>query len=273
MTSALKIPKTLNVVASCWEKAEIGAREKIGKYHQGAGEEFITDEFHGKFAEVLDAASARGDIERAFISDVLSNCPLVDETELALRAQGLIAQVTLHGKEDEAKTGGDLGLLISRPIAIDSYRHISIRRNYRRGLLCQAKLKKPARTWGRFTRNQAKVLPQRIDYLALLLYRYSEEWALEAFCWQLCRGASLKDMRSWLRSDSFPNLLESRAILLGLGNGNIGTDNERIVDEIICPAGARFLEIKIDWPGDGPGEIHVAIRVTPPQRQVLVTRG
>jgi hypothetical protein len=272
MTPALKIPRTLAVVALYWGNAESEVRQRIGSYHAGVGEEFITEEFQGKFAELLEVASGRGEIEQAFVRDVQARYPSVARTELARRARGLIAKVSLHSRDVEARTGGDLGFLVSRPIVTTIRRGaISIHRHYRRGLLCQAKLKRLKGKWGRLTPNQRKVLPQRAAYMSLLLYRYLDEKRLDGFRWQLCKGASLKTMLAWLRDDRFPNAVESAVILNGVGNGSIGTDDEKILSEVVCPDGARVLEIKIDWPDDPP-PMEVPVFEMTPLQQVMMIR-
>lgn len=272
MTPALKIPRTLAVVALCWGTAESAIRERIGRYHAGVGEEFITEEFQRKFAELLEGASGRGEIKEAFVRDVQTKYPSVARSQLARHARGLIAKVTLHGRHVEARTGGDLGFLISRPIATTTRKGtLLIHRHYRRGLLCQAKLKKQNGEWGRLTPNQRKVLPQRAAYLSLLLYRYLDETRLDGFRWQLCKEASLTTMSAWLRDDRFPNAVESAVILNGVGDGSIGTDNETILNEVVCPDGARVLEIKIDWPDDPP-PMEVPVHEAAPLRQAMMVR-
>jgi len=41
-------------------KAEESIRARIGRYHVGAGEEFITKAFHRKFAELLENGERHG---------------------------------------------------------------------------------------------------------------------------------------------------------------------------------------------------------------------
>lgn len=66
----LRIPHTLNVISQCWNQAEKNLQEKIFKYFPEKGEEFITEMFHGIFAEDLDLAGQGKKIEKAFWLDL-----------------------------------------------------------------------------------------------------------------------------------------------------------------------------------------------------------
>lgn len=99
------------------------------------------------------------------------------------------------------------------------------------------------------------MLPERVRYLGLLLYSYDDEERrqLKQFQWQLCNSApSIKDVAQWLRRDNFPSLTNSSKILKGIGDGQIGTDNDTILNEIVAPTGNPTLIIKIGWPNGGP---------------------
>jgi hypothetical protein len=256
MTPGIRISRTIGAVATAWEEAEAAVRAEIGESVPGTGEEFITERFHGKFAETLRQTSRKGRIERAFSADLSMAAPNLSELEIGRTARGLVADVSLHPREVEKKTGGDLGLVIIRPTLARSARGgIQVGRGYRRGILCQAKLKAIRGRWNSLTKNETKVLQGRLDYLVLLLYRYGDRRGreLNEFRWQLCRGVSIDDVKAWLREDEFPSIVASRKILVSLGNGEIGTDNEQILENVISPAGTRVLVIKIDWPsGGGP---------------------
>jgi hypothetical protein len=116
-----------------------------------------------------------------------------------------------------------------------------------------------------------EILPARLAYLALLLYSYRDEerYLLNPFAWHLCDAAPFEEVEGWLKADAFPSLLDSPAIIRGLGHGAIGTRNPEILDSVICPVGNRSLVINIDWPDDKrPGAgIHVRSRVRSPQRR------
>jgi hypothetical protein len=251
-SSVLKIPRTLNVVSHCWETAEGSLRQHVQKYSPGAGEEFITETFHGELAKSLDEASQERQVAQAFLADLKNAFPdLAYRSELNSIATGLVADVTLHRRATESVTGGDIGFTIIRLQVEDHHDTLSIR-EYRRGILCQAKIKGLTGKWGHLSPKQKKVLPERLKYLGLLLYSYTDEerQQLNQFQWQLCDSASsLKDVEQWLKRDNFPSLTNSMTIIRDIGNGNIGTGNNKILDEIVSPAGNRALVLRIFWPG------------------------
>jgi hypothetical protein len=177
-------------------------------------------------------------------------------------AHGLIADVTLHRRATEKVTGGDIGFMILRPQIEDQDKKLKID-DYRRGILCQAKLKRSSGKWGSFTQKQKKVLPERLPYLGLLLYKDEERRQLSQFQWQLCDSASsIDEVSKWLRRASFPSLITSDFLIQGVGNGQIGTDNDQVLDEIVSPVGNQALIIRIYWPTDShPGsEVYVRLR-------------
>lgn len=218
--------------------------------------------FHGKLAKALRTASQEHHIERAFLTDLRKAFPdLGHGSELRSLARGLIADVTLHRRETERVTGGDIGFMIIRPQVNDRGKTLNVE-DYRRGLLCQAKLKRSNGKWGSFTRRQKKVLPERMRYLGLLLYSYDDEERrqLKQFQWQLCNSApSIKDVTQWFRRDNFPSLTSSNTIIKGVGDGQIGTDNDTILNEIVAPTGNPALTIKIGWPNGGPPNSEVRV--------------
>jgi hypothetical protein len=247
----LRIPTTLQVVALCWKQAEEVVQSKIENNIPEAHEEDITLLFYENFAEQLRKMSSKGIIAKAFLTDLTINFPDVrGADELQNVANGLVADVTLHRREAEAITGGDLGLILIRPQAIRGDRLIRIG-NYRRGLLCQAKLKRKRGKWGSFTKKQKLVLPQRLHYLSLLLYSYNDvqRRRLQHFQWYLCRSEeSLEQVEEYLKKDKFPRLHDSVTIIRALGSGIIGTDNEEILDTIVSRAKNPTLVVKISWP-------------------------
>jgi hypothetical protein len=257
MIKIAKITRTLQIVSNCWLRAEERLRDDPGNNYASSNEELITQVFHAKLAAELREASEKRLISEAFLADLTAEFhELAGKPELHRVAKGLVADVTLHERETEKNTGGDLGLLIIRPQAQFSAGWISVK-DYRRGLLCQAKLKKASGKWGGFTKRQKVVLPQRLSYLALLLYRYKDgvQRILDAFGWQLCNSVEFSEVERWLKNGTFPSQVGSAEIIQYLGNGDIGTDNDKTIDEEICPAKNPSLVIKIHWPrGNPPSE-------------------
>ncbi len=249
-----KITQTLQVVSGCWLRAEERLRDDLRNNYAGCNEELITQVFHRELVAELRVASERQLISQAFLADLRIAFPqLAGRQELSRIANGLVADVTLHERETEKNTGGDLGLLIIRPQAQFSGDRISVR-DYRRGLLCQAKLRKASGKWGRFTKRQKVVLPQRLSYLALLLYQHKDgaRRMLEAFQWQLCSSVEFSEVENWLKNGAFPSRVGSAEIIQGLGGGKIGTDDNKTIDEEICPAKNPGLIIRIHWPRGNP---------------------
>jgi hypothetical protein len=136
----LRIARPLKVVSECWDAAEDSLRNDVRDDYPGVNEEFITQMFHGKLAKALRTASQERRVEQAFLTDLRKAFPdLGHAYKLSSRARGLIADVTLHRRETERVTGGDIGFMIIRPQINDRGNIID---DYRRGLLCQAKLKR-----------------------------------------------------------------------------------------------------------------------------------
>lgn len=250
----LKIPTTLALVSSCWNAAEHELRRGIQEKYHDVDEEFITTFFRGEFAFAVGAASDKGKIRDAFLTDLMNAFPdFADSTELAGITNGLIADVTFHDRTIEKKTGGDLGLTIVRPqVSQDPFDEFefSIDEEYCCGLLCQAKIKRRTGKWGTFaSKNQKQVLQGSTNFLALLLYSYSDldRRKLNGFNWQLCEGESIETVEKWLKTDLFPNLIDSNRIIELLGNGE-GTIDRDTIDQLIRPKTRPSMTIRIYWP-------------------------
>ncbi|GHO76381.1 hypothetical protein KSD_41520 [Ktedonobacter sp. SOSP1-85] len=250
----LQIPTTLGVINDCWRLAEAEMQQEIKKYYPDKQEEFITELFHGRFAFALEKASNDQLIAIAFLKDLMVAYPDILETALEQIANGLVADVTLHKRSTERKTGGDLGLMIVRPQIIRDQKYLIKHGDYRRGILCQAKMKSKDKKWGQFTRQQKKQLPSRMSYLCLLLYSYKdlERRELNNYQWYVCKNdETLDQVAEYLKRDEFPRLLSSESIIAKIGFGMIGTDDDAILDEIVAPKKNTALIIRLFWP-NGP---------------------
>lgn len=262
MERILEIPNTLVVLMESWRAAEEKLRYNIATVYPGVGEEFITQMFHGQYGAELSYASQCKHIEDAFLEDLKIAFPSLTQ-ELHQISSGLIAEVTLHKRSTEKITGGDIGILIIRPNIFEQGDYLRII-DYRRGLLCQAKLKNRKGQWGSFTERQMQVLPERLSYLALLLYSYSDKArrSLNPFLWQLCKVAELSEVQNWMRNDNFPELVTSDHIIAPLGSGKIGVDNDCIIDSVISPSRNPTLVIRVTWPDDQrPGGSGSEVRI------------
>src|SRR4029453_4592374 len=131
----------------------------VRRNHPGAFEEVITELFYGLFADELRRATAARTISQAFLRDVETEIPKLAGRGSVI-AEGLVAEVRLHGRTTEAVSGGDLGVLLVRP-------HVSLEwnvarvRDYRRGLLCQAK-RRLGRRYEGVTPSQKQHRPEHI---------------------------------------------------------------------------------------------------------------
>lgn len=259
MKSVMKIPKTLNIVIECWNKAESNIRENVREKYHDYDEEFLTRLFCGEFSFELREASKKGRIAKAFLEDLRSEYPKINYSSAKTITENLIADIHFHKRHVEKVTGGDFGFTIARPnilLAQKSYSPNTIEVNpqiYQRGLLCQAKLKN-SKGWGKFTPNQKKVLPGRLRYLALLLYDSDEgkREVLGPFKWQLCndQDITIEMISNWLKSGSFPSASSSSKIIKQLGNAEIGTDDKEILERIIKATDKPQFSISIHWPDD-----------------------
>jgi hypothetical protein len=261
MAKILRIPRTLAVVSKCWDAAEADLRRDVRRNHPGALEEVITDLFYGLFAERLRQANEGRSIVGAFVRDLQSEIPEVHNEAWRI-ASGLVADVTLHGRETEKTSGGDLGFVIVRPQVFLERGLVRVI-DYRHGLLCQAKRKK-RRTFGRLSESQKAVLPGRLRYLAILGYEFADRdgYDLMPFKWQSCEHASVAEVIGWLSRGTLPSAIASAEIIAAVGSGRLGTDDVRIINDAISPCGSRALEVRIHWPNGGPpdGQVRVLIR-------------
>lgn len=253
----LQIPQTIDVICACWESAEKDLRSKIESQFPDAPEEFITQEFHGLLKQALEDAGRERRIEQAFLSDLGDAFPYPEYGDALWRvASGLVAEVVLHHRGTETRTGGDFGLVIDRP-QITSDGTMLHNTPSQHGLLCQAKLRDRHGKWRNLKLAQRRHLPKALQYFGLILYEYTdkERYRLRPFRWQLGRSAKrIDDVVQWLQRGKFPSPRRSTNIITRLGNGRIGTDDERLIREIVAPPSNTTLHINITWEdGVGPG--------------------
>jgi hypothetical protein len=242
--------------------AEEDIKKEIATCSHDVGEEFITQRFHGIYYNILAKASQAKKIEKVFLMDLRRRFPYLTR-ELNQISDNLIAEVTLHEKTTEKVTGGDIGILIIRPHVYEHGNHLNIL-DYKRGLLCQAKMKNKKGKWGGFTDKQTLALPGRLQYLTLLLYQYEDKFRhnLASFSWQLCNSFAFSEVKKWLIQDNFPELVSSAQVISQLGSGRIGTDDDDILNSVILPSANRTLVIKITWPENSkPGGARSCVRI------------
>ena len=257
MNNVLQIPTLANLLVECWRQAESNLQINVQRHCPGIGEEAITQNFHAELSRSLSRASEARKIERAFRNDLQTSFLRPGhnfEFDAKSVARNLVADVTLHKRETEVQSGGDMGLLIIRPELRLVHSSLQIS-DHRRGLLAQAKLK-GEKGWGSFTKNQEETLPQRLDYLTLLLYSYEDNARrnLRPFKWQLAQGMSFKALKNCLKTGSFLNKLPSSQIISDLCKGRVGTGDDLTIDSVISPAWNPALVLRVHWPERGhPG--------------------
>jgi hypothetical protein len=251
------------VIIRCWMKAEEAVCKNLPR---DSDEEHITNLFRGELEKELEKASNSGGVEAAFVRDLQKSFPDFDVHEMRTKiARRLVATVAFHPKQVEGKTGGDLGIVLVRPDVQESFgwSQVTVKGDYRRGLLCQAKLLRGDSSWGTLTKAQEKNLPDKLKYSGLLLYKYLDEARrkLHPFEWQLTSGTSIADVIQWLRSGIFPSLKKSREVLDALVKGRIGTDVPEVIERDITPPLKRTsLTIRVHWKDDSAPPTAVYLR-------------
>jgi hypothetical protein len=257
------IPNTLVIVSDAIQKAERGLKKHVKAYYHNANEEFITGLFYGQIKYQLRKASTSKKIGEAFIEDlreaagtILHNRFSFDQ-EILTFAEGLIADIILHNKKQEGKTGGDFGLIISRPQLNIYHDSIVLKKGISSGLLCQAKLKDTYGGWGTLRPSQEKALSIYNDFFSLVLYSYKNENRdiLNTIYWKVCKGIDRSKIINSLKKGNFDELKHVNEIITSLGQEKIGTTDENFINEIISLGKQTALEIKVFNPKDkDPGK-------------------
>jgi hypothetical protein len=278
----MPIPSLGKLIADCWVRAEQALRENMRQKFPDRDEEIITDHFHAELESELNRVSENGTVVWSFLSDLKASFPKLSEEDLKSKiARRLMATVNFHPRHVEQRTAGDLGIVLVRPdVQSREYDPSStvIQKDYRRGLLCQAKVFRRDSKWGSLSPAQQEKLSGKLGYFAVLLYRYIDQEGdrrnLGPFQWQLTADATPNDLEKWLASDKFPSLKESEQILCALVQDKIGTDDGKIIDWDIAPPLRSSLVIRIAWKdGDDPGkEVRVHQKVTGVQVQRQLQR-
>ena len=266
------INKTLAIVCDAIGKAEENLKEHIRLFYQNAGEEFITNLFCGQINYFLREASNERRIENAFLKDLenaigyryLSDYAL--SRSLKSTAAGLVADIVLHNKRTEGRTGGDFGLIIIHPSIHFDSKGLKIKKGQSSGLLCQAKLKDKAGKWNQLNENQKFILNQNKDFSSLVLYSYTDtdRTNLAPIAWTLCKSQAIVNIEERLKRDALDeiNTLDTKKVLQLLGRKEIGTNDRDTISKIISPSVRQHLELRIYWPeGDDDSDtLEIKIR-------------
>ena len=271
----ININETLKEVCKAIASAETITREHIKLYYHDANEEFITFALYCHIQQKLGEASRGKRIEKAFVEDlkaafrnrrIFINWEL--QRKLNERAMGLVADIVLHNRRQEGKTGGDFGLIVVRPQIIGDNDSTDIKRGHSSGLLCQAKLRNEKGKWGSFTDNQKEVLPECLDYTSLVLYSFVDNARseLNPLAWKLCKGNSFSEVEKLLNKSKVDGTRDTADIVKRLGRSEIGTDNQALIDKYISPSSQHHLEIRIDWPEDSEPKKPTEIKIQHKQK-------
>ena len=215
-------------------------------------EEIITELFHAELETEFATVSEKGAVERVFLEDLKQAFQHVRTHELQSKiARGLIATVSFHHRKTEERTGGDLGIVLVRPDVQESYAwsELAIKSDYKRGLLCRRRCSRRDSRWGGLSHAQQKGLSKKLNYFALLLYRYADQNGDRRNLGPLRLAASCRWVgdtnKQWLSSDKFPSLQDSQRTLGALGTGYIGTDDAAVIDRDITPPQRPSLVIDV----------------------------
>ena len=122
----------------------------------------------------------------------------------------------------------------------------------KRGTLVQAKRRLHEAKWNQLTDNQQSTLPDRMTYATLLRYEFHDagNTLLAPFFWNNFAGHRIADVVKWLQTGAFPPACDTQALIEALSTGLIGTDDEKIIELVICPGDAKFVVVEIDWHDD-----------------------
>jgi hypothetical protein len=252
--------KTLGrLIERCWNCAEVKTAESVIEKYHAPNEEQLTFLFASELRTQVADASSTHKVEKAFLEDLNASIPNLDVD--AARFRGLLARVNFHGRQHEGRrSASDLGIVISRPvIRYEPYgMRVEVRLDHAIGLLAQAKLGRAANPaesihdWGHLTDSQERLLPKLRGYYSLLLYRLSGQNDLKPFKWQLCSGHTVREVKGWLASGTFPQETSSSDTIQKLFAGSIGTKDAAVIRTIINASSSdgRFIDIQIFWPDD-----------------------
>jgi len=273
----MPMPTVGEALITCWNAAEDALREQVSSNYYDRDEPFLTEMFSCLLARRCESASAAGDFERALLTDLYQAGLTVPTYAYGEIASGLIAEVSFHAPKVEGKTGGDFGIVVCRPEIQHGYgpSELTLNNDSYRGLLVQAKVLQRDGHWGRFSRKQHKVLPDKLGYASLLLYQYQDNTGnrreLAPLQWHLMSEAkTLKEVKQWLTKNAFRTRRTSQEILGSLLDDTIGTDDENVIRHVITPPQRESLSIKICWRNGPPDIAHLTEQVVQHVHQLII---
>lgn len=247
--------KHLNLLmGDLFKKAEDETKKRIQLLCPEADEEWISIKLFEELAINLYDASLRKDFEFAFEKDINETLGYSDYHIQSI-SKGLVANISKHKRCVETKSGGDFGLLINFPkLYYENKEFDLVQCGDKRGILVQAKLKKYENKWGELTPTQLKIFEKNMSCCSLLRYSYLDAGnrRLDDFQISLCEGYKLTDLKKWLKNDQFLNSYRLYETIMKLGDKEIGTEDDKIIETIICPDNTQTIIITVDWEDRDP---------------------
>lgn len=241
-------------------KAETRVLQRVQASFPRAKEDDITTLFVAEAERGFEDATRNGVIASAVRTDLQNayqSHGRVPPQQIARVSDGIVARLRKHSPSEEAKTGGDFGLLLVEPrfdLRWDA--QLALHRcGLKRGLLVQAKRRLRGGHWNQLTATQLKRLPARMDYAALLRYEFADagDRQLNSFAWHPLSGLSISAVAEWLRCGNFPAAISSPAVVSAVSRGEFGTADQSAIEREICPETGPFVVIEVDWrDGDDP---------------------
>lgn len=247
-------PNLRRLLADKWSEGESATKAFVSDLFPEASETFITEYLIATIRRKLREVSEKGLVAKAFAQDIrrwsLENYSVSFKCSPDAIASGLFAEIIPHNLRREGVTGGDFGLVYSRPaMEFKPGEDRLVLPFVRDGLLVQAKRQDKDGAFGGFTPNQEVILPDAVRFLGLYLYSREVDDIL-SFGWIAGKGLKFSDFKGVLKGNesNAPALRSSARVLRDLEDGSIGTDDEKIIEEQIGHAGLPSFELRIDWP-------------------------
>jgi hypothetical protein len=246
-------PSLKNFIIKNWQEAEKNVRNDIRSFCPKSYELFVTELFHLYLCKAFQ--KNHPDLRQCLISDALP--AVLEKQELRNSIEdfcGKISlQVVLHKLSSEARTGGDLGVIVGKPIFSGTSGKIFLERQ---GVVCQAKMKDERGHWNPLSTSQVGRLKDGLDTFACLLYDYGdwngERRFLNGFRWAIFRKNDI-DLVNTLNFDSIQATeYLSKDFIENLFLGNIGSNDEDRINTCVLASGNPYLEIIIMSGPDEP---------------------
>lgn len=96
-----------------------------------------------------------------------------------------------------------------------------------------------------------------MDFSSLVLYSYTDatRTELNPIDWKVCKSFEFSKIKESLTSNTLTEFISASEVFMQLGLGNIGTQDSKLIKEIVSPSIHQNLEIRIYWkkvsPDDG----------------------